>query len=75
MCPRQRCFGSRGHIEIAEGDGSPFDEGITIPTAGRGLLDGLGDQDQGGRLGPDVEPAPDRSEDLGGVSPYPGIQI
>ena len=67
--------GSKGHIEIVDGDGSPFGGGITIPPAGRGILDGLGDQDQGGQLGTDVEPAPNRGEDLGGVSPYPGIQI
>ena len=75
VCPRQRCFGSKGHIEIAKGDGSPFGEGITIPTAGQGILDGLGDQDQGGQLGPDVEPAADLGQDLGGISPSPGVRI
>ena len=59
----------------ATGSGSPFGGGITIPPAGQDILDGLGDQDQGGQFGPDVEPALDRGEDLDGVSPYPGIQI
>ena len=30
--------------------------------------------DQGGQLGPDVEPEPDLGQDLGGVSPYPGVR-
>ena len=74
VCPRQRP-GDPARVLVGIGSGSPIGGGVTISPASSIILDGLGDQDQGGQLGTDVEPAPDRGEDLGGVSPYPGIQI